>query len=102
MISIQEDGFIEIEIGGIPQMVDIYRTYSEIWDARRKSQASEGGEIRLDRTAFYTEIHRIMDEIGFPQRSDRVADRFSQVIADQLEIIEKKEESAQSLSTTSD
>lgn len=95
MIRIEEDGFLPVSIGNVELMIDLYTTHNRLLDLRRQAEADE---TRSENTL----IKEYVESLGYPTISERTAVRFANAIFVAVGDIQKKDASAQSVSTSAD
>lgn len=94
-IQIEEDGFLPVTIAGVEVMIDLYTTHNRLIELRRQAETDE----------TQTENHLVKEyvqSLGYPTISERTAVKFANAIFKAVDNIQKKDESAQSPSTSAD
>lgn len=91
-LVIEEDGFVDVQMGGATVKVDLYAVYNRLSDLAR--EAGEDAAKRNEATAAY------VAELGFPRPSHRAAIAFTNGVFAAVGELEKKGQSPGSAGPT--
>lgn len=95
-MKIEDDGFIEVEIGGIEKEIDVYDVYNRLLEFRQQVDDTFPDAPQVThRREFNTRIVTLLAELGFGVVSSRAADRFAVELFSAVDNLGKAEGSGQ-------
>src|SRR5437763_37947 len=81
-LTLDDDGFLDLTIGGVTQRIDVYQSQNRLFEIS-KSNADKPAED------FHKAVVALLEELGFPPPSHRLADRFVEAIAARVDELKK-------------
>ena len=85
--SLQDDGFVAIEVNGATVQLDAYEAYNRVYQA---ADETDGQPV----SAYLQKVADYMAELGYGRASHRLAERFANTLAGIVSDLKKKDEAS--------
>lgn len=82
-ILLEDDGYVLIEIGDVEVRLDVFQVNNRLWEIGKKAQDKPLND-------YHVAVVDFMVSLGLPSCSHRLASKFIDTIADQVEALKKK------------